>query len=293
MTEKRKGEIYIFLELILWAFFPIIAFISYNKLPSLISLTWSTLISAFFFVPIIFYKKSFHEFKNILLWKYSLGVVLFIGIIYYGLYYIGLESTTAGNASVLATFEIFTSFVFFNLLRKESFSKEYKLGAFLMILGVLIVLFPNFSHPKIGDFFIILATIFSPMGNMFQQKAKKIASTETILFLRSFLSAIFFFVLSFILKDTQTVFNIKDSLLILFINGIIVFGFSKLFWIEAISRMSVTKAISLNSAGPFVTLIFSWIILSQQPTFYQIFAMIPLMFGVFLLTDNLKFKKSK
>jgi drug/metabolite transporter (DMT)-like permease len=54
--------------------------------------------------------------------------------------------------------------------------------------------------------------------------------------------------------------------------------------------MSVTKAISLNSTGPFITLIFSWIILSQKPTFYQVFAMIPLMLGVLLLTDNLKFK---
>ncbi len=62
-----------------------------------------------------------------------------------------------------------------------------------MVFGAVVVLIPNFSVLNAGDLFILLATIFVPIGNYLQQKATKISSTETILFLRSILAAPFLF----------------------------------------------------------------------------------------------------
>lgn len=292
MTSERKGEIYIFFETLLWALFPVVSIISFNKIPSLYALAYGSLFSGLFFVPMILYKKSWNEFKNILLWKYSLGVVFFIGILYYGLYFIGLESTTAGNASIIATFEIFTSFVFFNLIRKEFFSLDHKIGSLLMISGAIIILAPNFTYIRIGDFLVLLATFFSPFGNLYQQKAKNIASSETILFLRNTLSGIAFFVFIYLFGIHTTKENLISSMPYLLLNGLLILGLSKLFWIEAISRMSVTKAISLNSMAPFITFIVAFFVFHQHPTVWQVSAMIPLFLGILLLTNNLKLPKT-
>lgn len=289
-SEQRKGEGLIFLEGFFWAFFPIVTVLSYAKIPSLLSLAWSTLLAGVFFGCIVLYKRKWHEFKNPLLWKYVLGVVFFIGLLFYGFYFAGLTKTTAGNASLIALFEVFTSFIFFHLLRKDTISLEYTIGSLLMVGGATIVLLPNFSEINFGDLLILAATFCAPVGNLFQQKARKIASSETILFLRSVLSAPLIFFLAYALQIQTPFENIQSSWLFLVINGVIIFGLSKLLWIEAIHRISVTKAIALNSITPLLTILLAWLILEQRPNIWQITSIVPLLLGVFLLMDQLKFK---
>lgn len=291
--QERTGELYILAETILWAFFPIVTTLAYNSMPPLLTLAWSTLFSGLFFVPLILYRKSWSELKDRNLWRYVAGIVLFIGVLFYGLYFIGLESTTPGNASILAVFEVFTSFVFFVSFRKENFSREYSVGALLMILGAVIVLLPNFSGFNKGDFLILLATFCAPLGNLFQQKAKTVASSEIILFLRNTLSALVLFGISLVLGHTQQSEPFLKSLPFLLLNGFCILGLSKLFWIEGISRISVTKASALSSTAPFLTLIAAWVIFKQAPTVFQVTALVPLALGVLFLTDGIKIQPAK
>jgi len=291
-SEKRKGELYIYLEVILWAFFPVITILSYRKLPSLLSLAWSTFFSVIFFAVVVSYKKTWHQLKNPLVWKYIFFIVLFIGVLFYSFYFTGLETTSAGNAGIIALFEIFTSFLFFNLFKKEFISAEHLVGSILMICGAFIVFLPNLRAIRIGDFFILAATFFPPIGNYYQQKIRKIASSETIMFARSLITAPIIFLLAFLLHQHASVETIKLSLPYLLINGLLIFGLSKLFWIEAIHRISVTKGNALNSMTPFLTLIIAWIFLKQSPNLWQLVSLIPLVAGVLLLTDQVNFKKA-
>ena len=48
VSEKRKGELYLFSEIVLWAFFPIVITLSYAVLPSLVSLAWSAVFASIF-----------------------------------------------------------------------------------------------------------------------------------------------------------------------------------------------------------------------------------------------------
>ncbi len=293
MTETKKGELFIFSEGFLWAFFPIITILSYGRLPSLISLGYSTFFASIFFGIVILFKKTWRDLLNPLVWKYVFVVVFFIGVLFYGFYYIGLTMTTAGNASIIGLFEIFTSFLLFHVFRKDSISLEYKIGAFLMLIGALIILGKDFRHINFGDIFILIATFCAPLGNHYQQKVRKIASSETIMFLRSILAFPIIFLLAYFLNQHASFFDVKHSLLFLLINGVFIFGVSKILWIEAIHRISVTKASALSSMTPFLTLFIAWILLKQTPNYWQFISLIPLLFGIFLLTDNLKFKKLK
>ena len=142
-SVEREGEILLFFEIILWAFFPIIATLSYAALGSVVSLFWITSFSSICFVAIIAYRNNWRELKNPLVWRYASFAAISIGILYYGFYFLGLARTTPGNASIVAQFEVLSSFLFFNIFKKEIFSTNHIIGAILMLLGASIVLFPH------------------------------------------------------------------------------------------------------------------------------------------------------
>jgi drug/metabolite transporter (DMT)-like permease len=287
-AEKRKGDWFVLSGTVLWSFFPIVTVLSYAKLPALVSLGWTTVFAAIFFGAVVLYRKRWREFRNPLLWKYIFFITLFVGVLYYGLYFLGLQRTTPGNASIIALFEVCTTFVLFNIVRKETISFAHICGAACMVVGALIVLAPNFSGINIGDFLVLAATFCSPFGNIYQRKARAIASSETIMFLRSMLSVLVIFLLAYALRIHAPLSDVRVALPFLLVNGILLFGVSKLFWIEAIHRISVTKAVALQSLAPFLTLLFAWMLLRENPSAWQLVSLVPFMLGTLLLTDQLK-----
>lgn len=288
--EKRKGEILTLSNSLLWAFFPIITIFSYAVLPSLASLFWSTLFAVIFLAAVMTYRGKWRELKNPTLWKYSLWITLSIGVLFYGLYFLGLERTSAGNAAIITQFEVFTMFFLFHVLRGERMSLEYKFGSALMVLGALIVLGKDFTSFNAGDVLILIATFCSPLGNLYQQKARTFASSESIMFLRSFLSLPPVFAAAYFLYGAVPLGPFSDSLPLLLVNGVLFLGISKLVFIESIHRISVTKSIALGSVTPLLTLLLAWPLLGQAPNIWQLASLVPIFFGVLLLTDHLKFK---
>ena len=291
MTEEKKGEMFSLGRTFIQGIFPVLTVLSFGKMPSLLALAWTTLFACILFLILVAYKNLWHELRNFLLWKYISVTVIFISVMYYGFIFSGLALTSAGNGGIISLCEILTSYLFFNLIRKEYFSNDNKLGALLMILGAVLVLAPNFQTFNKGDFLVLISVFFPPIGNLYQRKAKEIASSITIIFLRTFMSLPILFLLAYLLGNhvTHEVFMISLPFLIL--NGVIYFGLEKILFLGAISRISVTKTLSLGSIAPFITLITAWLIFHQVPTFWQVTSLVPLTLGVLLLTNNLKLKK--
>jgi drug/metabolite transporter (DMT)-like permease len=289
ITDARKGELYLFLEVFLWSLFPIITVLSFAEIPVLTSFAWSTFFSGCFFAAVMLYKGTWQEMNNIRLWKYLAWVALCIGVCFHGLYFWGLSITTPGNAALIVLFEICTSYVFFHLLRRDHIAHEHVVGSLCMVLGAGIVLAPNMSTFNYGDMLVLFATFFTPVGNFFQQRAREIASSETILFMRTLIATPFIFILAYATNMIGDVKGLLSSLPFLIVNGIVLLGLAKIFWIEATHRISVTKALALSSAGPLLTLFFAWLFLAQSPNVWQLASSIPFILGVLLLTDNIRF----
>lgn len=289
LSEQRKGEALLLLERLLWSLFPIVTVLSFSHVPSLVAFAWTTLCSGIFFAAILVYKGTWREMYNRDLWRYLIWVALSIGVCFYGLYFFGLSKTTPGNAALIALFEVFTSFIFFHVLRKDSITKEHVLGAFFMVLGAVIVLAPSATTFGGGDILILCATLFPPLGNYFQQRAREIASSETIMFMRTLLATPVIFFLAYVFAPQVSFADIWNGLPIFLVNGIFLMGLTKLLWIEVIHRMSVTKAAALGSISPLITLFFAWLILNQAPSALQLLSNIPFILGVLLLTDNVRF----
>ena len=288
MSEERKGEAYIFLGGLLWASFPIITILSYRSISSSAALVWSTFFAAIFFAAVMAYKRRWAELRNARIWKLGLLIALFTGVLYYSLMFLGLEFTSPGNVAIIALFEVFSSFLIFNVYKKEAFLGEHILGAVLMVIGAGIVLVRDFSGINIGDFFVLIAACVAPVGNIFQQRARAIASSETVMFVRSVLSVPALAVLAYTLGTHTSFEDLRASLPFLLINGVLLLGLSKIFWVEAIHRISVTKAVALSSLNPFLTIVIAWIVLSQVPNVWQLVSLIPLTLGVLLLTGHMK-----
>src|SRR3989338_2780030 len=241
VSEQRKGEGYIYMNSMLWGFFPVVAVLTYNSIGSAVSLLWTDIFATVFFAGLMMYRGKLGELRSALLWKYGLLAALFIGVLYYSLVFIALEFTSPGNVAIIALLEVFTTFLVFNVYEKESFSAEHTLGSILMVAGACIVLLRDFSGLNIGDLLVLAAVWFSPWGNVYQQRARKFASSESIMFMRSLLSIPALAVLAYVLGQHASFDDLRASLPFLLINGILLLGLSKLFWIEAIHLISVTK----------------------------------------------------
>ncbi len=288
LSVERQGELYISGGVLLWGFFPIIAFLSFHTLSPFISLAVSSLFSALFFAIILTVRRRWREVFN----RQALPSVLWAtginGVLYFLLYYMGVRYTSPGNVSLLALTEIFFSFLLFHVWHKEYIPKEHIFGSLLILAGALIVLAPTIRAFHPGNLFILLGAAIVPYGNLHARKARKIVSTESLMFTRGLVSAVVIYMLAIVFQATNPLADIVSSLPYLVANGVLLLGLSTMFWIEGIHRITVTKANAMNSVGPLLTLFLAWGLLKTAPSMWQLFSFIPMFAGVLLLGKNLK-----
>ncbi len=264
-----------------------VTILTYSSLTPLFSAALGTLLAAAFFAIVLTLRKRWNHLLRRTAWKDMVLTSFFIGVLFYGFMFTGLRYTTAGNGAILSLMEVFFSFLILGLfLKHEQLSPRHVLGGTLMVLGALCVLLPNASVFQRGDLFIIAATACAPLGNKYAQLARKRVSSETIMFFRSVLSGLFLLFLATFLEPIPSSTTIVSSFGFLFVNGVILLGLSKILWIEGIHRIPITKAISLESVMPFMTLIVAYVVLHEPVTPFQILGLLPIIAGISLLTKN-------
>ncbi|MDO8523732.1 MAG: DMT family transporter [bacterium] len=286
MNAERRGDIFIVAGALLWGLFPVITILSLRALPALSALGWTAAFAALFFAFIMSVRHKWKEVLDRVALVDILWTTFFIGILYYLFTFFGLTYTSAGNASIIALIEIFFTYALFNVWHRESMPRTHIMGSLLMILGAAIILYPNTTAWNPGDFLIVAAAAVAPFGNYFQRRARKRVSSETIMFVRSAVSAFCILLLAGVLGERPLQTIDTKVLLLLVVNGIVLLGVAKIFWIEGIHRISVTKANAWNSIAPAVTLLVAYIILDNVPTVWQLSAFVPMFLGIVLLGGN-------
>ena len=286
-SRERNGELFILTEVLLWSIFPVITILALGTISPFYAASISTLIAAVFFASVITIKRQWHHLLRRQAWKPIFLASLFVGCFFYAFIFLGLRYTTAGNASILSLMEVFFSFVILGvLLKHEHILPSHFLGSLLMVIGAGLILLPNVSGWHHGNLLVILATFFAPWGNRYAQQARKIVSAETIMFCRSVISGLFLLTLAVIFESTPSRGALLASTSFLLVNGILLMGLSKIFWLEGIARLPITKAISLSSLAPAFTLIVAYMVLHESVTSIQILGFLPIVIGVSLLTKK-------
>ncbi len=286
LSVQRQGELFITGGTLLWGLLPIFAMISYSKVSPFTSLSVSCLFSALFFAFVITVRHRWHELLNKKAVVYALYATFFIGILYYLLYFLSIKFSSPGNISILALTEAFFSFLLFHVWRRDYIPRAHIYGALLILLGAVIVLIPSISSFRSGDIFILIGSAIAPLGNYFVQKARKLVNTETIMFVRGTVASLVIFLLSHLFHAASSLADVRQSILFLIANGLLMLGLSTMLWIEGIHRIPVTKANAMSSLGPLVTLLAAWTIFKTPPTYFQLLAFIPLFFGIILISKK-------
>jgi len=280
---NRSGELFILGESLLWSLFPIFTILTITSLTPLYAASITTFVAAVFFAVVVSFQRNWGQLLIIKAWKYILGSTALIGILFYALVYIGISFTSAGNASIALLMEVFFSFVILHFWKKERATIRNIFGAFFMVLGAIIVFLPSTGAFRVGDIILILAAIIPPIGNYFQQKARQLVSSSVLLFVRSLISSLFLFGIAINISDLPTLPMLISVLPYILISGILFLGLSKIFWIEAIHRIPITKAISIANITPVFTLLFAYLILGDAPLLFQMIGIVPMIIGAQLL----------
>ncbi|MCK5472190.1 DMT family transporter, partial [Candidatus Gracilibacteria bacterium] len=143
ISRERSGELFIFSEAILWSAFPVVSVFAYKFLPPLFTVAWSTFFATVFFAVLLIFQKRWKEISIREAWRPIFFATILIAVIYYALFFLGLQHTSVGNAAIILQMEVWFSFIFFGLiLRKEKYTLTALIGATLMFGGVLLILFP-------------------------------------------------------------------------------------------------------------------------------------------------------
>jgi drug/metabolite transporter (DMT)-like permease len=287
LSQQRQGELYLVGAVLLWSALPLFIQLSYSGVSPFTSLAVSSLFSALFFAVIVTIRGKWHEITNRQGFIYTLCSTFFVGVIFYPLYFLSLRYSSAGNISILALSEVFFSFLLFHVWKREYIPREHIYGAILVLIGAGVVLVPSMTSFRLGDGLILIGTALVPFSNFFVQKARKLISTEMLMFVRGVLGAGVIYVISILFHSASPLTQVIQSLPYLAVNGLLILGLSTMLWVEGIHRVPVTKANALSAIGPLVTLFFVWIVFKTVPTLWQLSAFIPMSVGVMLISKKI------
>jgi len=286
LSEERKGEIFIIAEAILWGLFPIFTFQSLSSIGALTSAGLSQFLSLIVITPFALRSKTLVNTLNKEVIKPVLYSCLLIGVVFYSLIFVAGKYEDPVTISILLLFEVPATYIVLLLFGKEKVRVKQVAGSFLVLIASVMVIYKEDFSFQLTSLLVVLAVFFAPMGNYYNKVAREHVSATVFMFVRGILSTLFILLLAICFEGFPAVSDIRDSLYFIIPNGILVFGISKIFWIEGIYRIEIGKAISLNSIFPIVTMIGSFILIGTLPSTNQVFALVPAIMGVYLLTKK-------
>ncbi len=282
---QRRGEFYALLLTVIEAWFPIFATFSVLALGGLHAYFYSLLVAVMCLAVWLVYKRKLnelffrHAYKNLALTSFFITSL-------FALTFVALEYTSATNVAIILFLQILFGFAFLGRKQGEKLNLKQTLGAVLMTLGALLILFPGTFKVNIGDLFVLGAAMIAPIANSYQKKARAQVSSETILFVRSLIALPFIYLIAISFEVSPAVHEILEQSLWLFLTGFMVFFIAKVLWIEAIYLLPITKVNALFAFAPLLTMILAYLFLDSTPSFYQILGVIPVLIGGYLITQQ-------
>lgn len=286
VSSQRQGEASVLSLSFIDAWFPILALGLVGLLGALTTYALVTSLATTFFVLILLYQRRLSDLLNRDARRNLLMSALGITILFV-LVFLGLQYTTAGNMAVILFLQVLFAYLYFNVLGREPMSLWHSFGASLMTVGALMVLFPEEFRLNMGDVLILAAAAIAPFANRYQQRARKQVDAVTLLAFRNLFALPFLWLLALSFEGVPILAMLQQAWLPLLLVGLLIMGFSKLLWIEAIHRISITKTSALAAFSPVFTLLLAYWVLNETPTLQQMLGVVPILLGGLLITRRL------
>lgn len=199
---------------------------------------------------------------------------------------LGLNNTTAANASLLNNFEIVATSVIALAVFKEAISKRLWLAIFLVTLSSAILSFEDISSLSFsyGSLFVLLACVC--WG--FENNCTRMLSSKNpleIVVIKGFCSGLGSLVIALIIGEKlPNVIFILCSLVL----GFIAYGLSIYFYIYAQRDLGAAKTSTYYAVAPFIGTRLSLLIFMELPSLSFIVALLIMIVGTYFATVDTK-----
>ena len=207
-------------------------------------------------------------------------IALFVAIIPYSLLFIGSQHTSGFNTSVLLLSEIIFTLIFTHFIGERTTILKLT-GSLAIFFGAILILYNGNFRISWGDILVLLSPLTYPLGNFYSKKALAIFRPANILFIRFLIAGIFLSLLAFIFEPISLRLSTKEWSIILF-TGLILLGFTKMIWYQALKILDISKAISLAMTFPLFSIITLVIFFDESVSIYQGLGVAIMMTGVYL-----------
>ncbi len=245
------------------------------------------LISGLFFTPFARGKKSPKKFG-----KKTLFFVLMLGVLDVSAIttnFFGLNHTTAINATILINTELlFTVIIAFTIFRERIQKKEtFPLGliaAGSLVLPILIDISNNGTFVSgfvFGDVLIIIAALFFALDISLARYVSNIVPATRISQISAFAGVPFAMLLMLIFQIPFD-FPLEQMPAIMYM-GIFVSGLSYFFFVIALRLIGAIRTVLIYSTTTVFGIVFSGLFLGEQITELNIFSVIVILAGIYLL----------
>lgn len=286
LTTSQKGEIYALTLTVIEAWFPIFAFFTATALGGLHAYFYSLALSVVFLAVWWWIRKKQYEIKITAAYK-DLALTSFFITALFVLTFIGLQYTSVNNVAILLFLQILFSYLFLSYKPEERLTIKQTFGALLMTIGALLILFPEEFKLQLGDALVLMAAMIAPIANLYQKRARARVSSETILLVRSAIALPFLYILAITFEPSVSWSQLQSQWLWLLLTAFLAFFIGKILWVEAIHLLPITKVNALFAFAPLMTMILSYLFLNEVPTAEQVFGIVPILVGSYLITRNL------
>lgn len=197
---------------------------------------------------------------------------------------IGLNMTTAANASLLNNFEIVATSLIALFIFKEKINKQLWAAIILITVSSIILSVEDMSSFSFsaGSILVLLASVC--WG--FENNCTRMLSVKDplqIVIIKGFGSGTGSLIISFILKETAGSIGYIFVALLL---GFIAYGLSIFFYVRAQRELGAARTSAYYAVAPFIGTGLSFIIFLQVPTISFIIALVIMIAGTFVLSHN-------
>lgn len=283
-NSEKIGSMFALLSGLMLGLFPVFVNRGVQNIPPLFFAGASTSLAAWGALVYSAKQKSFFEFKNKKAYPSLLMVALFIVIIPYLLFFIGASKTSGVNTAVLLLSEIIFTTIFTHFIGEKTTMNKI-VGASGIFFGAFLIVYRGVSEINTGDILIVLSTLSFPIGNFYSKKTLNLVSPPTILLFRFTLSGLFFIILSILFEGflwSGDVLNVvSHNMFFILFNGLIILGIGKIVWYEALKRLDISKAISLEMTFPLFSLLTLVLFFGEKISGLQWLGISAMLVGVF------------
>ena len=190
---------------------------------------------------------------------------------------IGLNATTAANASLLNNFEIVATALIALVIFSERISKRLWMGIFFVTLSSVILSFEDVTSLEFsyGSLFVLLAAVFWGLENNCTRKLSSCDPLEIVL-LKGIFSGTGSIVIGLVIGER--LMNLWSVIAVMAV-GIVSYGLSIYFYVHAQRLLGAARTSAYYAVSPFIAAFLSILIFGQIPEVTYFIALILMAIG--------------